>query len=98
VPWAFGAESLDQAVAMAKRFNLADVAGRIECPVLVVHGENDRIVPLDSARRLYDAVGSRNKTLKIFTAAEGGAEHCQVDNRQMGVDYIADWLAPIFQG
>jgi naringenin degradation protein FdeB len=93
VPWAFGAGSLDQAVEMAKRFNLAEVAGRIECPVLVVHGENDRIVPLDSARKLYDAAGSRNKTLKVFTAAEGGAEHCQVDNRQLGVDYIADWLA-----
>ena len=93
VPWAFGAENLDQAVEMAKRFNLAGVAGRIECPVLVVHGENDRIVPLDSARKLYDAVGSKNKTLKVFTAAEGGAEHCQVDNRQVGVDYVADWLA-----
>ena len=93
VPWAFGAENLDQAVEMAKQFNLAAVAGGIECPVLVVHGENDRIVPLDSARKLYDAIGSKNKTLRIFTAAEGGAEHCQVDNRQMGVDYIADWLA-----
>ena len=23
---------------------------------------------------------------------EGGAEHCQVDNRQLGVDIIGDWL------
>src|SRR3970282_502609 len=81
---------------MSTPFTLAGVAGKIECPLLVVHGENDRIVPLDSARRLYDAAGSKRKTLKIFTAAEGGAEHCQVDNRQVGVDYIADWLAPIF--
>lgn len=93
VPWAFGARDLDEAVAMAKRFDLAPVAGRIACPLLVVHGENDRIVPLDSARRLYEAAGSQRKTLKVFTAAEGGAEHCQVDNRQLGVDYIADWLA-----
>jgi pimeloyl-ACP methyl ester carboxylesterase len=98
VPWAFGAQDLDQAVGMAKRFSLAGVAGRIECPLLVVHGENDRIVPLESARRLYEAAGSTRKTLKIFAAAEGGAEHCQVDNRQLGVDYIADWLAPIFEG
>jgi dipeptidyl aminopeptidase/acylaminoacyl peptidase len=93
VPWVFGARDLDHAVEMARQFDLAPVAGRIECPFLVVHGENDRIVPLDSARKLYDAVGSKNKTLKVFTAAEGGAEHCQVDNRQVGVDYIADWLA-----
>jgi dipeptidyl aminopeptidase/acylaminoacyl peptidase len=93
VPWAFGARDLDQAVEMAKRFNLAGVAGNIECPLLVVHGENDRIVPLDSAKKLYQAAGSKRKHLKIFTATEGGAEHCQVDNRQVGVDYIADWLA-----
>jgi alpha-beta hydrolase superfamily lysophospholipase len=93
VPWAFGARDLDQAVEMAQRFSLAGVAGRIECPLLVVHGENDRIVPLDSAKKLYEAAGSKRKTLKIFTAAEGAAEHCQVDNRQLGVDYIADWLA-----
>ncbi len=93
VPWVFGVKDLDEAVEMAKRFDLAGVAGRIECPFLVAHGANDRIVPPDSARRLYDAVGSRRKTLKIFTAGEGGAEHCQVDNRQVGVDYIADWIA-----
>ena len=93
VPWAFGAKDLDQAVEMAKRFTLAGVAGKIECPLLVVHGENDRIVPLDSAKKLYEAAGSTRKHLKIFTAAEGGAEHCQVDNRQVGVDYIADWIA-----
>ena len=93
VPWAFGARDLDEAVTMARRFDLAPVAGSIECPLLVLHGEDDRIVPVDSARRLHAAAGSPRKTLKIFTAAEGAAEHCQVDNRQLGVDCIADWLA-----
>ena len=97
VPWAFGAKDLDHAVEMARKFDLSNVAGRIECPILVVHGENDRIVPLDSARKLYEAAGSTRKHLKIFTAAEGAAEHCQVDNRPLGVHYIADWLAPIFE-
>jgi dipeptidyl aminopeptidase/acylaminoacyl peptidase len=92
VPWVFGARDLDHAVEMAKKFNLHDVARNIECAFLVAHGEDDRIVPLDSAKKLYDAVGSKNKTFKIFTAKEGGAEHVQVDNRQMGVDYIADWI------
>ena len=93
VPWVFGAKDLDEAVPMAKRFSLAGVAGNIECPFLVLHGENDRIVPLDSARKLYEAVGSKRKTLKVFTTGEGGAEHVQVDNRQVGVDYIADWIS-----
>ena len=40
----------------------------------------------------YDAVGSTNNTIKIFTAEEGGAEHAHVDNRQIGIDFAADWL------
>jgi len=93
VPWVFGAKDLDEALVMAKKFDLTEVAPKIVCPTLVLHGANDRIVPLDSGQRLFDAIGARDKTLKTFTIEEGGAEHCQVDDRQMGVDYIADWLA-----
>ena len=77
---------------MGKKFTLEGVAQRIECPFLVLHGENDRIVPLDEAKKLFERVGAKNKTLKIFSVDEGGAEHCQVDHRQHGVDYIGDWL------
>lgn len=87
-----GAPSAEAAVEMTKRFTLEGVADRITCPLLVVHGENDRIVPVDAAKTLFDAAGSPAKTLKIFYPEEGGAEHCQVDNRQVGVDFIADWL------
>ena len=49
-------------------------------------------MPLQEAKTLYEKVGSKNKTLKIFTAEEGGAEHCQVDNRPLGIDYVGDWI------
>jgi dienelactone hydrolase len=90
--WVVGAPDNETALEWAKKFTLDGVADKIECPFLVLHGENDRIVPLSAAQTLYERVGSRNKHLKIFTAEEGGAEHCQVDNRQLGVDYIGDWL------
>jgi len=48
---------------------------------------------VDAAHRLYAALTTKKKTLKIFTAEEGGAEHCQVDNRPLGICYIADWIA-----
>ena len=85
--WVVGAPDNDTALEWAKKFTLEGVADKIECPILILHGENDRIVPLAEAKKLYERVGSKNKTLKIFTAEEGGAEHCQVDNRQLGVDY-----------
>jgi hypothetical protein len=34
----------------------------------------------------------RRETIKVFTAEEGGAEHAHVDNRQVGIDFAADWL------
>ena len=93
VPWVFGARDLDHAIEMAANFNLNGIAEKIECPVLVAHGIDDRIVPLEDAENLIAAIGSEDKTLLVFTPEMGGAEHVQVDNRQVGVDLIADWLA-----
>jgi dipeptidyl aminopeptidase/acylaminoacyl peptidase len=90
--WVVGAPDNATALEWSKKFTLEGVAEKVQCPILILHGENDRIVPVAEAHKLYERVGSKNKTLKIFTAEEGGAEHCQVDNRQLGVDFIGDWL------
>jgi dienelactone hydrolase len=90
--WVVGAPDNETALEWAKKFTLEGVADKVQCPILILHGENDRVVPLSEAKKLYERVGSKNKTLKIFTAEETGAEHCQVDNRQLGIDFIGDWL------
>jgi fermentation-respiration switch protein FrsA (DUF1100 family) len=90
--WVVGAPDNETALEWAKKFTLEGVAEKVTCPILILHGENDRVVPLAEAKKLYERVGSKNKTLRIFTETEGGAEHCQVDNRQLGVDFIGDWL------
>ena len=90
--WVAGAKDEDEGIEIAKKFSLKDVAKNITCPFLVTHGGNDRVVPVENAQKLYDAVGSKNKTIKIFTTEEGGAEHAHVDNRQIGIDFAADWL------
>ena len=83
----------DAAIEKAKKFSLAGVAEQITCPFLIVHGQDDKVVPVASAHKLYEAVGSKRKTLRILTAEDGGTYHAQADNRQVGVDYIADWIA-----
>jgi alpha-beta hydrolase superfamily lysophospholipase len=90
--WVVGAATADEAIEIAKGFSLAEVAKRISCPFLVTHGGNDRVVPVENARKLYDAVGSSRKAIKVFSPEEGGAEHAHVDNRQVGIDFAADWL------
>jgi dienelactone hydrolase len=90
--WVVGAPDNETALEWSKKFTLEGIAEKVQCPVLILHGENDRVVPLAEARKLHERIGSNNKTLRIFTEAESGAEHCQVDNRQLGVDVIGDWL------
>ena len=93
--WVAGAPDNETALEWAKKFTLEGVADKVACPILILHGENDRVVPVAEARKLYDRIGSKNKTLRIFTAEEGGAEHCQVDHRQYGIDCIGDWLLKV---
>jgi fermentation-respiration switch protein FrsA (DUF1100 family) len=84
---------MDAAMEKLQDFTLDGVAQRIACPFFCLHGEDDSIVPVEYAHQLYAAVGSKDKTLRILTAAEGGSEHCQEDNRQIGSNIIADWLS-----
>jgi len=94
VPWVFGVPDLDfnKAVGLMEKFNLEGIAQQVKCPFLVMHGKDDGIIPPEEAQILYDKLGSAKKTLKIFDNVEGGAEHCQVDDRPAGVNYMADWL------
>lgn len=92
LPWVLGTPDMASAMEKVKDFKLAGVAERIECPTLIVHGENDTIVPAHWAEKLYAAVGAKRKHLKIFTVADSGSEHCHGDNRIVGSNYIADWV------
>ena len=75
-------------------FTLAEVMPRIRCPLLIVHGAEDRQIPLADAERAFQAAtGTAVKELKVFTAAEGGTQHCQLDNRSLAIDYITHWVA-----
>jgi dienelactone hydrolase len=97
LPWVTGTRDMDAAMKYIEKYTLEGVADKITCPVLITHGELDSISPSETAQRLYDGVGSKQKTLKIFTAEEGGSEHCQGDNRQLGANYVADWLADVLK-
>lgn len=97
--WVFGKETPEAAVAEGRKLKLEGIAEKITCPLLVMHGENDRQVPLWQAEKtIAAAVNSPNRRLKVFSLAEGGAEHCQVDNASMAIDCAADWVAEVLGG
>jgi alpha-beta hydrolase superfamily lysophospholipase len=92
LPWVLGVENMELAMEKLKKFTLEGVARKIECPMLITWGEEDKLTPREVAEQLYNATGSKDKTLKVFDRETGGFEHCQADNRQVGTDYICDWL------
>ena len=52
-----------------------------------------RLVYAEKTHRL--AVNSPRRDLKIFTLAEGGAEHCQIDNVANYRDVMVNWTAEV---
>ncbi|MBV8169134.1 MAG: alpha/beta hydrolase, partial [Alphaproteobacteria bacterium] len=53
--WYYGADTPAAAATKIARMTLDGVAERIRCPLLVVHGANDRQVPLEQAERTVAA-------------------------------------------
>ena len=94
VNWVFGCDKIEDTLKIVKQMTLEGIADKITCPLLIVHGENDRQVPLWHAERTYQAaVNSPGRELKICRLADGGAEHCGADNGPLVVDYMTDWVA-----
>ena len=53
---------------LTDRFTSLNRIGGVTCPVLVIAGDNDQIVPLAQSQRLYASVRSR-KQLEIMAGA-----------------------------
>lgn len=82
-----------EARAKLKSFTLEGVAQRITCPTLITHGADDRLMNVEGAKRLFGAIGSRDKTLKIYDdPIVGGTIHCSHDYWAHNVPFMLDWL------
>jgi len=90
--WVTGTQTYEDALKAIEGFRLDGIAQKVQCPVLITHGTEDEQVPLEDARRLFAAIGSNDKTLRVFDAAEGGAQHCQRDYLTLVAAVMGDWL------
>jgi dienelactone hydrolase len=96
-PWVFGMD-MESIASVAPRFNLDPVIGDMTCPLLVLHGESDRQVPVVQAQQTHDmATATARRDLLVFPQGEWGEEHCQVDNPTLAIDAMADWLQEVLQ-
>lgn len=47
-------------------------ASEIACPVLLVHGVDDPVVPVNQSRRMRDALRAAGKTVELVEVADAG--------------------------
>ena len=92
IMWILGTDNLDDALLRLEAFKLDGVIQQMRCPFLLCHGEDDEQIPLKDAQAAFDACGSPDKTLRVFTSEEGGAQHCQRDYLPLGCAIMWNWF------
>ena len=95
--WVLGVSNRETAMKKLEGFRLDGIVQKMTCPFLLVHGAGDEQIALSLAQKCFDAVGSKQKTFKVFHREEGGFHHCQVDNVTIGVHYMWDWIADVLK-
>ncbi|MEM4880075.1 MAG: alpha/beta hydrolase [Desulfurococcaceae archaeon] len=68
---------------------------KIRKPVLLIHGDEDNIIPVEASRRTYEKLGTSNKALKIYTGKGHSPVH-EVGWRDCIKD-IAEWIERILR-
>jgi dienelactone hydrolase len=92
IMWILGVDTLDAALKTLEPFKLDGVMQKMHCPFLLVHGAEDEQIPLADAQKQFDACGSKDKTLRIYSAEEGGSQHCQRDYLTLVVADMWNWF------
>lgn len=92
IMWILGVDSLDAALRTLEPFKLDGVMQKMRCPFLLTHGADDEQIPLADAQKQFDACGSKDKTFRVYTAEEGGAQHCQRDYLTLVVADMWNWF------
>ncbi|WP_089102845.1 alpha/beta hydrolase [Streptomyces hyaluromycini] len=93
LPWVMGTETMEQALERVREFRLADAIPRLTQPLLIVHGADDKAIPLSDGQQAFEAAGSSDKQLIVLDGVNGGAEHCNTDDPDPARQAIADWFA-----
>ncbi len=95
--WVLGVSNRAAAMKKLEGFRLDGIVQKMTCPFLLLHGAGDEQISLALAEKCFAAVGSKQKTLKVFSREEGGFHHCQVDNITIGVHTMWDWIADVLK-
>ncbi|HEY5818824.1 MAG TPA: prolyl oligopeptidase family serine peptidase [Mesorhizobium sp.] len=86
----YGVTSYYEAFKATMDYNLTDVVGQIECPMLITEPANEAFWP-GQTRRLYDLL-TCPKTLVPFSVSDGADLHCEPTACGLRDLRVFDWL------
>src|SRR5499433_3640547 len=95
--WVLGVSNQAAALKKLEAFRIDGIVQKMTCPFLLLHGAGDEQIPLSLAEKCFAAVGSKQKTFKVFEREEGGFHHCQVDSITIAVHYMWDWIENVLK-
>ena len=72
---------------VGNRYNSAALVDRIDCPLLILHGVDDELVPLSQGRKLFDAAREPKRLVAVETAG-----HMNIGDYPKFWDGLCDWL------
>jgi pimeloyl-ACP methyl ester carboxylesterase len=79
------------------RHSLEGILQNVKQDILLTEGEQDHLFNVDWLyRAMRELVCARSVTARIFTAREGGEQHCQVGHSALAREEIINWLARFY--
>ena len=87
----WGATDPEDLAARSRGATLADCAGRIRAPLLVVHGARDNLIPPEDARRTYD-LASGPKQWVLYPDGNHVCNNITYKYRPFVADFMAEHL------
>jgi hypothetical protein len=77
--------------------SLDGILHNVKLDILLTEGEQDHLFDVDWLyRTMRELVCARSVTARIFTAREGGEQHCQVGNSALAREEIINWLGRFY--
>jgi pimeloyl-ACP methyl ester carboxylesterase len=89
--WTFGASSFGDFLEKAKAYTLKNgIAGKIQCPCLVLDGQGDIFVK-GQPQQVYNGLKAPKKLI-TFTSEFGAENHCQSGELSYKDEVVFNWL------
>lgn len=86
-----GASSMEEAFELSKTMTLKGAAERISCPLLIVHGKQDPLIPWEQGKRIVDEA-SGPKRFVLYDEGNHGVNNIIYKSGPLVADWLADQL------